>query len=131
MTSSKTTALLIGLAAFAVGVGLVLFFGPKGRADLRITAVSQGAMASTQAPWGMFWSRDNTYVIVRGELDGTARLHVFWDQSHTTTELGPGKIYIKQGGADQRCKTLKVTFEPGSAKSGELNIALLCGRNAP
>ena len=69
------------------------------------------------------------FVLVEGQLDGDAVLHVTTNRGRDHREIplhGPQVSFIT-GGAEDWVDDLEVQYRPTTAKTGQLYVALYCG----
>lgn len=124
--SRGTTIWLVLVLLIAIGVAYVLW--PRGHKSVTISDVSREFSASVRAPVRPFGS-GALYVIVEGRLDGDAALEVISNRGRDRREVslrGPEVSFIT-GGAEDWVDDLKVHYRPGTAKTGQLYVALYCG----
>jgi hypothetical protein len=120
----------IFIAVAVVGFLAIKIELPFGRTGFYVRDVTKRDEAKTTAPWGLFRT-GALYVTAKGVLDGSGRLHIYANhgREYSTIDLKEGRIDARFGGAEEWVGDLRVVYEPVSAKSGDLRVELLCGRN--
>jgi hypothetical protein len=91
--------------------------------------VAQKFTISAKAPYGILWRTGSAYALVRGQINGTARLEVVGSHNRDRTEffIGPGPFEIVRGGPEEWSANYSVQYTPMSATSGIIYASVYCG----
>ena len=125
----KTLGALILLACTGV---IVVWHLSQGHTAKTTSDVTQPFELRTTAPVGPFRT-GASYVIATGYMDGDATLEITSNNGRDRrTETLSGNFKRRQfGGPEEWVKDLSVRYVPGTARHGEIKLALYCGQNMP
>ena len=124
--SRGATIFLVLVLLFVAG--LAYLFWPRGHRSAINSDASREFSVSVRAPVRPLGS-GALYVLVEGQLDGDAALEVVSNHGRDRREvsLHGRDVSLVTGGAEDWVDDLEVHYHPGTAKTGQLYIALYCG----
>lgn len=122
-----TRFLLTALLIFAALVTLVVWWRPVAHRSVVLTDVAHPVSLGVHAP--LVHSYGGLFVIVEGHLDGDAELDITSNHGRDQRRmlLHGTAIEAAEGGAEEWGEDLQVSYHPGTAKTGQLYIAIYCG----
>lgn len=124
--------ILSALILLACTGAAVIWLLSQGHTAKTTSDVTQPFELQTSAPVGPFRT-GALYVIATGHMDGDATLQITSNdgRDHRTETLSGNFERQQFGGPEEWVKDLSVRFVPGTARHGEVTLALYCGRNMP
>src|SRR2546421_418318 len=122
MRKTAITLLLLGSSVFAY------WWTHRGHDSRHLSDLSRAFTLSVRAPW-MGLEGGAMYVLVEGRLDGDAVVKVRsnYGRDYRELHLHPPAVAEILGGAEEWVRNASVEYQPGSAKAGDLYIAIYCG----
>jgi hypothetical protein len=124
---NRATAILLSCLVLIIG-SVAFVRWPQGHKSVFVTDLSRPFTVAVSSPTWLSGS-GALFVIVEGQCDGDAVLDIISNHGRDRRQLllhGP-QISTIIGGAEEWVEDLEVQYRPGTAKTGQLYVALYCG----
>ena len=123
----RRPVLIVFVLVLVVLVGF--WWTHRGYDSRRFTDLSRPFSLSVSAPPFSPLRPGSLFVLVEGRLDGDAVLQVYSNHGRDYREihLRAPSVADFTGGPEEWVDDLRVDYQPGSAKAGDLYIAVYCG----
>jgi hypothetical protein len=122
----------IGLAILAVVALCVAgfvwsFFGTHD--SLSTQSVAKKFSLTSKAPYGILWGTGSAYALIRGEINGTAKVEIIGNKQRDRMEfvIGPGVVEIAHGGPEEWVGDYSIHYSPLTATCGNIYASVYCG----